>query len=203
MFDSDSFSIVDAISVTDYNSRQYLYNFVVNNKCTKVLEIGMANGMSSVAILSGLIKNYEDDNNLEIKLTSIDPYEKTDYLSNGLTNIRMIPNFNEKYHELIEETDIIALPKLLEKKEKYDLIFIDGWHTFDYVLLDNFYADLLLNVNGFIINDDYCYKSIEYVHKYISSNYNHLVQIDNFGRFGPIYKKVSEKNIKFFEFTPF
>ena len=203
MFYSDNFRIVDKISATDYDSCQYLYNFVLNNKCTKVLEIGMANGMSSVAILSGLIKNYQDNNSLEIKLTSIDPYEKTDYLSNGLKNIRMIPNFNEEYHELIEETDIIALPKLLEKNQKYDLIFIDGWHTFDYVLLDNFYADLLLNVNGFIINDDYCYPSIQYVHKYISSNYNHLVQIDFYGRFGPIYKKVSEKNIKFDQFTAF
>jgi hypothetical protein len=28
------------------------------------------------------------------------------------------------------------------------LVFVDGWHTFDYTLLDLFFADLLTEVGG-------------------------------------------------------
>ncbi len=47
-----------------------------------------------------------------------------------------------------------ALPDAVTRKEKYQLIFIDGWHTFDYTLVDFFYADLLLELGGFLVFDD-------------------------------------------------
>lgn len=202
MFHSDKFMLIDARSAISFKSREYLYDFIVRNKCNKILEIGMANGLSSVAILSGLIENNKK-NHCDVKLTTIDPFQSKVYESNGIHNIKLIPGFDTKYHELIEDADITALPKLLEKGEKFDLVFIDGWHTFDHVLLNNFYADMLLNKGGFIINYAYNFLSIKYVHKYISTNYNHLQMIDNIPQVGPIYKKIHEKNIKFNEFKKF
>ena len=38
--------------------------------------------------------------------------------------------------------------------DKFDLIFIDGWHTFYYTLVDFFYSNLLLKIGGMIIIDD-------------------------------------------------
>ena len=47
----------------------------------------------------------------------------------------------------------IALPKLLEKYKYnyFDFIFIDGFHTFDYTLVDFFFSNLLLKINGIIV----------------------------------------------------
>ena len=73
----------------------------------------------------------------KILLTSIDPFQKTQWNSNGLkllTNSKLINR-----HNLIEKS-YEALPELLkDNKNKFDFIFIDGWHTFDYTLIDFFY----------------------------------------------------------------
>ena len=50
-------------------------------------------------------------------------------------------------------------------------MFIDGWHTFDYTLVDFFYADLMLEINGIICVDDICHKSVTKCIKYIRTNY--------------------------------
>ena len=45
------------------------------------------------------------------------------------------------------------MPKFLNMKP-FDFIFIDGWHTFDYTLVDMFYADRLLRIGGYLLIDD-------------------------------------------------
>ena len=77
-------------------------------------------------------------------------------------------------------------------------------HTFDHVLLNNMYADKLLKINGYIINDDIWMPSIQKVYEYIKKNYNHFEIIDEkYHRFGPILKKIKEKNIEWDNFIQF
>ena len=161
----------------------------------------MADGMSSIAILSALQQNRRSDQ--EVHLTSIDPFQSTQWKNNGLDNLKTL-NL-EKNHTLLKDLDMLALPKLMSANEKYDLIFIDGIQTFDHVLLNNFYADYLLNVNGFIINDDYWMPSIQKVCAYITNNYTHFKKANNGVdvRFGIIFQKLSEKNIAWNAFSPF
>jgi hypothetical protein len=114
---------------------QALHNLVVELKPRLALEVGMANGLSTRAILSGI-----GDGNL----ISIDPYQSTDWHSEG---IRAIAEFSSK-HQLIELPDYLALPQLVAANTRIDFAYIDGWHTFDYTLLDFFYIDRMLNVGG-------------------------------------------------------
>jgi hypothetical protein len=49
----------------------------------------------------------------------------------------------------MEMTSYRAMPQLYEmvvsgKIPKFHLIYIDGWHTFDYTLVDFFYAGVLM-----------------------------------------------------------
>lgn len=59
------------------------------------------------------------------------------------------------FFNLIPEPSELALPDLLRKQpESFNLIFIDGWHTFDQMMLDMFYANRLVRIGGYIIIDD-------------------------------------------------
>ena len=67
------------------------------------------------------------------------------------------------------------MPELLEdNEEKFDFIFIDGWHTFDYTLLDFFYADKLLRKGGIIIIDDAKHLGVAKCVRYIDTNYRNF-----------------------------
>jgi hypothetical protein len=57
-------------------------------------------------------------------------------------------------HELIAEPDYLAMPKLVQAGRQFDFVFIDGYHSFDYALLDFFYTDLLLRVGGIVVFHD-------------------------------------------------
>ena len=46
----------DIISGLDKNSCKFLHDFIIKNNCYKILEIGMANGLSSLSILTALKK---------------------------------------------------------------------------------------------------------------------------------------------------
>src|SRR5262245_23921222 len=58
----------------------------------------------------------------------------------------------------------------LARNEKIDFAFLDGQHTFDYVLVDFFYVDKLLSVGGIIVFDDLQYPSVRKVCRYVLTN---------------------------------
>lgn len=64
---------------------------------------------------------------------------------------------------LIEKPSHLGLPALLAEGRKFDFIFIDGWHSFDYAFVDYYYSDLLLNDGGVLVFDDVCMPPIRHV----------------------------------------
>ena len=147
---------------------RFISSIVKKYKLKKCLEVGMAFGISAMYITN----TFPD-----VSLISIDPFQSTQWKSMG---VKLLENtkLNDK-HTLIEKKSYIALPELLEKygEGSFDFIFIDGWHTFDYTLLDFFYADKLLRVGGIIIVDDALHRGVAKFVKYIDTNY-------------PFYKKI-------------
>jgi len=71
------------------------------------------------------------------------------------------------FFELIEEPSELALPRLLESEKKYDLAFIDGWHTFDHSLVDFFYLNRLIKPGGVIVFDDANWPSVNKLVNYV------------------------------------
>jgi predicted O-methyltransferase YrrM len=133
-----------------------MFRAVLRKNPQTVLEIGMANGGSTLTILSALSQLGGDR-----LLISIDPSQSSDWASVGLNNVRA--NGLSHLHRLIEEPDYLALPKLIEQNFKPDLAYIDGWHTFDHVLLDFFYVDKLLPVGGLVGFNDAGWRAIRRV----------------------------------------
>ena len=146
----------------DYDKTVTLYNIVRKQKPKNTLEIGMAYGISTLSICQAL-----RDNGIGYHVV-IDPWERSRYKSIGLLNCEKAGLGN--ILRFIEEPSYEALPKLLSKGERFDFAFIDGMHLFDYVLVDFFYIDLLLNKGGYIIMDDLWMPAIRKVVAFILRN---------------------------------
>jgi hypothetical protein len=130
-----------------------LYRTVLARRPTTVLEVGLAQGAATIAILSALAELGGDR-----RLISIDPYQSTQWKNVGLNNVKA--NGFASFHRLVEEPDYLALPSLLRQKTALELGYIDGWHTFDYVLLDFFYIDKMLCVGGAVGFNDCGYRAV-------------------------------------------
>ena len=141
----------------------FISDTIQNNNFTKCLEVGMACGISALYILQ----------NENVFLTSIDPFQSTQWKNTGVELIKSC-NFSNR-HILIEKKSYEALPSLLGNF--YDFIFIDGFHTFDYTLIDFFYSDLILNKNGIIIIDDALHEGVKKCILYIETNYSHYKKL--------------------------
>ena len=110
----------------------FMYDLVKQNNFKNCLEIGMANGLSSLYICQAL-----KEINKEGSLISIDPFQSTQWKNQGIENIKRAGL--DKHSAVLEEKDYIILPKILSgilrnKAELFDFIFIDGDHRFDYTL---------------------------------------------------------------------
>jgi predicted O-methyltransferase YrrM len=143
----------------------------------------MAYGISAFYILS----------NTSTKLISIDPYQDTQWSNYGM---QLLKEFNfDKRHKLYKLKSYIALPKILKKlgNNYFDFIFIDGFHTFDYTLLDFFYAHLLLRKDGIIIIDDALHHGVKKCVDYIISNYKFYKKLDSHSSIA-VFIKLNEDN---------
>jgi predicted O-methyltransferase YrrM len=148
---------------------------------TPILEIGSFEGKSTIWFIDNFL------NNPKSSITCIDPWTSFNQKHNSMnsysenlndkqqfTNILDGFVFTDEYQTFlhnIEETtkssqvNIIKgfskseLPNLITESKKYDIIFIDGNHTAPYVLLDAVMSWELLNVNGYMIFDDYLWNA--------------------------------------------
>ena len=119
-----------------------LYRIVLDKRRKKAFEIGMAYGVSTLSILTGLGQT-------DGSLVSIDPYigwptgRKT-----ALLNVEKA-GFSDR-HSHLHEPSYSALPRLLSEGRRFDFAYIDGAHDFDNVFIDSFYTDLLLEPGGIV-----------------------------------------------------
>lgn len=126
---------------------ELLSALIVDCELKSTMEIGCAQGVSSVYICDALLRS--DKSN---KHKIIDPFQMTDWAGAGLKALERsgLQNFT-----LIQEPSEICLPRLIAQESKsYDLIFVDGFHTFDHALVDCFFCTKLLKVGGFLVLDD-------------------------------------------------
>jgi len=128
-----------------------------------VLEVGMACGVSSLAILTAL-----GDLGEHGRLISIDPHQSTQWRRCGVTAVERA-GLGDR-HRLIEEASQLALPRLLAEETRVQVAYIDGWHTFDYAFLDFWYADQMLAVAGVVGFNDCGLPSIEKVIRFVLSH---------------------------------
>lgn len=145
---------------------EFISELILGNEVEQSIEIGCAFGISSFYICNALSKKKSPHHVI------IDPHQWSQWHGIGVHNLKRA---RFSFFELIEQPSEIALPRLLEKGETFDFAFIDGWHTFDHVLLDFFYIDRLLKVQGIVVFDDIDYPGPRRLIRYISNYQNYEI----------------------------
>jgi predicted O-methyltransferase YrrM len=140
----------------DNDEGMFLQRIISDVRPAVSLEIGCAYGVSTLYICEAIAS-------LGIRARHIvmDPFQSTQWNGIGLRNARMagfdsIIEFHEKRSELV-------LPALLERGEAIDFALIDGWHTFDQVMVEFYYLNRLLRIGGVLAFDDADRRSVNRV----------------------------------------
>ncbi len=143
---------------------QCIREMVASLRPKRTLEVGMANGESSQI----MCENAKALGN--VRHVSIDPFQNDpkDLAGFGLKRIREA-GLSEQL-EFYEDFDYLVLPKLVSEKRTFDFILIDGYHSFDYTLIDLFYADLLLDIGGVVMLHDTAWPSVNKACRFLETH---------------------------------
>ena len=144
-------------TTTDYFSiNAYYWDLIINKnfKEFSYLEIGSWEGNSALYILENFVTKRV------VCIDIWDLYEdkyKEEHLKRFLNFKSNLDQFNKRFSFFKSTSD-----KYFDNNdEKFDLIYIDGWHEAPQVYKDICNSWNFLNINGIIICDDYFYGDIK------------------------------------------
>ena len=102
---------------------RFIHQFVKEKGIKKTAETGCGYGKSAISIMSATGNGH----------IIMDPFQ-SHYKYGGVNNIKKA-GFGDKL-DFQEDYSHNVLPRLVDKKEKFDFIFIDGNHQFDGIFID-------------------------------------------------------------------
>lgn len=141
---------------------EMLYQVVRHEHARATLEVGMAWGVSSLFMCQAL---HDAGGG---KHVAIDPYQGKGF---GYAGLKHLERAGLKHLlEFREEPSHLALPELVRAGWQFDVVFIDGAHRFDQVLVDFYYADCLISPGKCLIFDDLWMPAIRKVLHFILRN---------------------------------
>jgi predicted O-methyltransferase YrrM len=149
---------------------EVLRSWVVRERATRTIEIGLGYALSALHICEGLVTNGAAD----ARHTAIDPFQSHRFADAGLQVLgeaglmSFVDHFAEPSH--------FVLPRLLSAGRQFDLGFVDGNHRFDAVFLDLYYLGRLVRKGGVIILDDYDLPGIQRAVAFFVANLNWAIE---------------------------
>jgi predicted O-methyltransferase YrrM len=141
-----------------------LRDWILREKATQTVEIGLGYGISALHICEGLLVNSARASRHVV----IDPYQATRFSDCGLQFLD-----EAGVREMVElhaEDSRISLPRFLDEARSFDLAFVDGNHRFDGVFVDLFYLGRLIRPGGIIFLDDYQLPGVARAASFFTSN---------------------------------
>lgn len=158
--------LVDVHSETSMAQCAYLQKIVKTHGFSRSLEIGFAFGISTLAIMEEIIKNNG-------KHLVIDKFQYEHWNGNGLDLVKQAGYLSKL--DFREEYCYKVLPVLLSENRTFDFVYIDSTKQFDWLMVDFFYIDKLLESGGIIVFDDVNFPGIRKLLRYISQFPNYKV----------------------------
>lgn len=162
------------------------------------LEIGLAYGVSALFICDALAVR---DGTQHIV---IDPNQHSGPWGDSWDGIGIANLRRAGYGEivrLIEAPSYRALAELERSGQRVDFAFIDGWHTFDFTLVDFFFIDRMLRVGGIVAFDDANWPAVRKVCRFVKTNLVYsLLGVDGLDPAPSLKRRLLER---FFRGRPF
>jgi predicted O-methyltransferase YrrM len=177
----------------------YLYGLCLSVKPKSTLEIGMAYGYSTIYFLASIAKNQTGHH------VAIDPYQNAHYHGIGLAHANALAPVSGKrsaFQFFEDRSDRIATD-LARSKSVFDLIFIDGNHRFDDVLVDFYLYAQLCTVGGYIVLDDMWMSSVRTVVSFVRANRNDFMEVCTPESNICVFQKVGEDSRNWDDFHRF
>jgi len=151
---------------------QVLQKIVLELNPTISLEVGLAYGVSALFICDALNARNET------RHIAIDPNQHGGAWGDNWDGIGIANLHRAGYGNivrLIEAPSYRALPELERSGQRIDFAFIDGWHAFDFALMDFFFIDRMLNVGGVVAFDDADWPAVRKVCRFVKTNLDYSV----------------------------
>jgi predicted O-methyltransferase YrrM len=147
-----------------------LTRWVVREKASRTIEIGLGYGVSALGICEGLVRCGDP----RARHVVLDPFQARRFANCGLqvleeAGVRQLVEF----HDEISQT---ALPEFLKRQRRFDFAFVDGNHRFDSVFVDLFYLGRLVRKGGVVVLDDYDLPGIERAVSFFLTNLDWTIE---------------------------
>jgi predicted O-methyltransferase YrrM len=164
-----------------------LQRLMIELRPKHTLEIGLSFGGSALTFCAA---HRTLDGGTHVAL---DPFQSTVWDSVGIDAVNR--SGLSTHLDFRETYSAIELPKMLERGERFGLIYVDGSHLFEDVFIDAYYGSRLLEPNGVIAFDDCSDPHVAKVIAFLRTN-TAMREIDlNFGRRNPaIYSAAKRLN---------
>lgn len=177
----DESGAAHSISPDSVSARRagFLHDLIRSERAFVTLEVGMAWGLSTLAMVQALVENGAGPGSHVV----LDPHQESIYGDAALRALRETGAAD--FVEFHAQKSMILLPKLVEQDRSFDIIFIDGRHVFDGVFLDFVYADYLLRPGGVVVLDDTFADPIHLTCRYAETNFEYLPVADVFAEDAP------------------
>ncbi|MEI6450103.1 MAG: class I SAM-dependent methyltransferase [Actinomycetes bacterium] len=145
-----------------------LHSLCVTDRVTATLEVGLAYGFSAVFLLAALDRVGGGTH------TAIDPFQMTDWHGIGMTHASELTaqsaTLTSRSFTWIEDRSDRALVDLERAGRTCGLVFIDGYHRFDDVLVDFTLSARMCRSGGLIVLHDMWLDSIKAVASFVRND---------------------------------
>ncbi len=158
-FSNSKNEIISIHSETSEEEFEFLQTLIKKNNFKASIEVGVAYGLSTLAIVESIAGNGG-------KSVALDPFQYDEWGGNGLDLIKQAGYMDSL--EFVNELSFKALPRLYDQGHKFDFAYIDSTKILDQLMVDFFFLDKLLEVNGIIVFDDVIFPSIRKLLRYLS-----------------------------------
>ena len=158
--------IVKVSSETSKGQCEYLQELIRTKGFSQSLEIGFAYGTSTLAIVEEIAKRNG-------RHTVIDKFQLEGWGGNGLDLVKQAGYADNL--EFIGKFCYSSLPELMTAGRRFDFAYIDSTKQLDWLLVDFFYIDKMMETGGIIVFDDATFPGIRKLLRYVSQFPNYRV----------------------------
>lgn len=158
-------SSIAAQGISTPNNLHVLRRLLLHEKPARTLEVGLAAGASALVFLA----SHQDNKSIgEHPHTAIDAYQSS-YCQNAALHLTAEAGLAH-YLRIFEDLSCIVLPELLKNEEEFDVVYVDGSHSFPNVFVDFYYCSQMLALDGIILFDDCSDPNVTKVCSFIDRN---------------------------------